>query len=94
MNPKIEPLMRKELSKLIEANIIFPIKHSSWVVNLVPIKKKNGKIRLCVDFRDLNQASLKYHHPLPSMEKILSKVRRLKRCSFIYEFSGSVGQRV
>lgn len=30
INPKIEPLMRKELSKLIEANIIFPIKHSSW----------------------------------------------------------------
>ncbi len=29
VNPKIEPLMRKELSKLIEANIIFPIKHSS-----------------------------------------------------------------
>ena len=29
MNPKIEPLMRKELSKLIEGNMIFPIKHSS-----------------------------------------------------------------
>ena len=29
VNPKIEPLMRKELSKFIEANIIFPIKHSS-----------------------------------------------------------------
>ena len=54
VNPKIEPLIRKELSKLIEAHIIFPIKHSSWVVNLVPIRKKNGKISLCVDFRDLN----------------------------------------
>ena len=29
MNPRIEPLMRKELTKLIEANIVFPIKHSS-----------------------------------------------------------------
>ena len=74
MNPKIEPLMRKEVSKLIEANIIFPIKHSSWVENLVPLGKKNGEIRLCVDFRDLNQSSLKDHHPLPSMEQILSKV--------------------
>ena len=66
--------MRRELSKLIEANIIFPIKHSSWVANVVPIRKKNGEIRLCVDFRDLNKDSLKDHHPLPSMEKILSKV--------------------
>ena len=83
MNPKIEPLMRKEPSKLIEANIIFPIKHSSRVENLVPIRKKNGEIRLCVDFRDLNQASLKDHHPLPSMEEILSIVSGLERFSFI-----------
>ena len=61
--------MRKELSKLIEANIIFSIKNSSWVANLVPIRKKNGEIRLWIDFRDLNQASLKDHHHLPSMEK-------------------------
>ena len=74
MNPKIEPLMRKDLSKMIEANIIFIFNHSSWVENLVPVRKKNGEIRLCVDFRDLNQASLKDHHLLPSMEKILSKV--------------------
>ena len=64
----IEHLMRKELTKLIEANIIFPIKHSSWVANLVLVRKKRGEIRLCVDFRDLNRASLKDHHPIPSME--------------------------
>ena len=80
--------MRKELSKLIEANIIFPIKHSSWVENLVPIRKKNGEIRLCVDFRDLNQASLRDHHPLPSMEKIMSKVNGSERFSFLDRFSG------
>ena len=68
MNPKIERLMRKELSKLIEANIIFPIKQSSWVENLDPVRKKNGEIRLCVDFRDLNQASIMDHHPFPAME--------------------------
>ena len=79
--------MRKELSKLIEANIIFPIKHSSWVENLVPIRKKNGEIKLCVDFRDLNQASLKDHHPLPSMEQILSKVICSERFSFLDGFS-------
>ena len=87
MNPNIEPLMRKELSKLIEANIFFPIKHSSWGKNLVPVRKKNGEIRLCVDFRDLNQASLKDHHLLPSMEQILSKVNGSERFSFLDGFS-------
>ena len=51
--------MQKELNKLIESSIIFPIKHTSWVSNLVPVRKKSGEIRLCVDFRDLNRASLK-----------------------------------
>ena len=87
VNPKIKPLMRKELSKLIEANIIFPIKNSSWVANLVPIRKKSGETRICVDFRDLNKASLKDHHPLPYMEQILSKVSGSKRCSFLDGFS-------
>ena len=80
--------MKKELSKLIEANIIFPIKHSSWVANFVPVMKKSGEIRLCVDFRDLNKASLKDHHALPSMEKILSKVSGSKIFSFLDGFLG------
>ena len=66
--------MRKEISKLIEANTVFPIKHSSSVANIFPVMNKNGEIRLCVEFRDLNKSSLKDHHPLPSMEQILSKV--------------------
>ena len=80
--------MIKELSKLIEANIIFPIKHSSWVANLVPVRKKNGEIGLCVELRVFNQVSLKDHHPLPSMEKILSRVSGSERFSFLDGFSG------
>ena len=43
---------------------------------------------MCVDFRDLNQASLKDHHPLPSMEQILCKVSSSERFSFLDGFSG------
>lgn len=74
LNPKLEPLMTKELTKLVEGGIIFPIKHTSWVSNLVPVRKKSSEIRLCVDFRDLNRASLKDHYPLLSMEQILQAV--------------------
>ena len=54
INPKLEPLMIKELNNLIESKIIFPIKHTLWVSNLVPVRKKNEEIKLCFDFRDLN----------------------------------------
>lgn len=66
--------MVQELNILIESKIIYPIKHSVWVSNIVLVKKKNGYIRLQVDFRNLNRTSLKDHYPLPSMEQILQRV--------------------
>ena len=58
------------------------------MADLIPIRKKNKEIRLCVDFRDLNKASLKYNHFLPSMEQILFKVSGSERFSFLDDFLG------
>ena len=38
---------------------------------MVPLRKKYGEIRLCVDFRNLNCASDKDNYPVPPMEHIL-----------------------
>jgi len=67
VNPKIEEAMKQELIKLLDSKIIYPIKHSSWVANLVLVGKKNGEIKLCINFRNLNQVSLKDNYPLPPM---------------------------
>ena len=40
--------------KLRDARIIKPIRNSSWVSNIVHVRKKNGDIRFYVDFRNLN----------------------------------------
>ena len=68
MHPKLEPLIQNEVKKLLDAKIIFKVRHSEWVSNLVPVRKKSGEIRLCVDFRNLNRASNKDNYPLPHME--------------------------
>jgi hypothetical protein len=57
-------------------------------VNLVPVRKKRGEIRLCVDFRNLNKSSLKDNYPLPKMDHVLEKVVRANRMSMINGFSG------
>ena len=57
MDPILEPSIKKELDKLLKARIFFPVRHTQWISNLVPVSKKNGEIRLCVDFRNLNKAS-------------------------------------
>ena len=74
MHPSLEPLVKKELNKLLAAKIIFPVRHTTWVANLVPIRKKLGDIRICIDFRNLNRASLKDNYHVPAMEQILQSV--------------------
>jgi ribonuclease HI len=71
MNPKLAPLVQQELQKMLEAGIITQNRHSSWCSNLVVARKKNGKIRICIDFRNLNIACTKDHYPLPKMETLL-----------------------
>lgn len=80
--------MQQELTKLREGGIIKPIRHSSWVSNLVPVKKKNGDIRLCVDFRNLNVASLKDNYSSPNMEAMLQRVIGCDLLSMMDGFSG------
>jgi hypothetical protein len=39
--------------------VIKEVKYPVWLANTVPVKKKNGKWRMCVDFTDLNKACKK-----------------------------------
>ena len=82
------PLVEKEIKKMYDAKIIVPIRYSEWVSNIVPVRKKTGEIRLCIDFRNLNKASLKDNYPLPKMDHILQKVVGSKRISLLDGFSG------
>ena len=81
-------MIEKEVKKLLDAKIIVPLKYSSWVANLVPVRKKNGEIRLCVDFRNLNRSSLKDNYPLPKIEQVLQQVVGAQRISMVDGFSG------
>jgi hypothetical protein len=78
INPMLEATIRKEVEKLLNAHIIFPVKYSELVSNLVLVRKKTGEIRLCVDFHALNRASVKDNFPLPNMELNYSKLLDLK----------------
>ena len=71
INPKLAPIVKKELEKMLVAGIIAPTRHSSWCSNLVVVRKNNGSLRICIDFRNLNIACQKYNSPLPNMETLL-----------------------
>jgi hypothetical protein len=44
INPMLLPIMEREVKKLLQAQIIVPLRYSEWVANLVPVRKKNGEI--------------------------------------------------
>ena len=88
MHPKLEPLIQSEVKKLLDAKIIFKVRHSEWVSNLVPVRKKSREIKLCVDFRNLNHASDKHNYRVPPMEQILQMVSGSELFSLLDRFSG------
>lgn len=88
INPKLLLSIEKEVNGLFKAGIIVPIKFSDWISNLVPIRKKTGEIRLCIDFRNLNKVSLKDNYPLPKMDHIL---QRLVGASLMSLLNGYLG---
>ena len=52
------------------------------------VKKKNGKVRICVDFRDLNKACPKDEFPLPNMDVLIDSTSNHGIFSFMDGFSG------
>ena len=60
--------IEKEINKLIKAGFIREVKYPTWIANIIPVRKKNGQLRICVDFRDLNDACPKDDFPLPVMK--------------------------
>ena len=75
------------MKKLLDAKIIFKVRHLEWVSNLVPVRKKSREIELCVYFRNINCALDKYNYPVPPMEQILQMVSGFELFSLLDGFS-------
>uniref|UniRef100_A0A2N9EXF3 Uncharacterized protein n=1 Tax=Fagus sylvatica TaxID=28930 RepID=A0A2N9EXF3_FAGSY len=85
---EVEAQITQEVKKLLVAGFIKPIQHPRWLSNIVPVKKKNGQIRCCVDFHNLNKACPKDEFPLPNMDLLIDSVAGHAMFSFMDGFSG------
>lgn len=56
MHPYITLLVKAELKKLLDVGFIKSIAYPQWVSNIVPVSKPDKRIRVCTDFRDLNNS--------------------------------------
>lgn len=58
MAPDIIPKVKEEVERLLRARFIRPTRYVEWLYNIVPVMKKNGKIRVCIDFRKIHSCCL------------------------------------
>ena len=52
--PNLVPLIETKVNKLIETRFIHEVKYPTRISSIVPMQKVNDQIRICIDFRDLN----------------------------------------
>jgi hypothetical protein len=88
INPILLHVIEREVKNILDAKIIVPLRYFERVANLVPVRKKNGEIRICMDFRNINKSCLKDNYPLPKMDHVLEKVVGDNIMSMIDGFTG------
>ena len=88
MNPQLQLVVKAELEKLLQAGFIKPVEITDWVSPMVLVKKKNGKLRVCIDYRKLNKNTQKDHFPLPFINSILDEVAGHEMYIFMDGYSG------
>jgi len=79
--------LRKQLDELLESGFIRPSK-SPWGAPVLFVSKKDGQLRMCVDYRALNRMTIKNGYPLPRIDDIFDQLRGAKYFSKIDLRSG------
>ena len=79
--------IKEEVTKQLKVGFIKPINQAEWIAKVVPVPKKDGNVRMCVGFRDLNKACPKDNFPLPHIDVLVDNTTRSALMSFMDGFS-------
>lgn len=75
----IKDKVKTELDRMTEMGVIVKQEEpTEWVNSMVTVIKPNGKIRICIDPRDLNKAICREHYPLKTVEEVISQMPNAK----------------
>ncbi len=81
--PSIILQTKNEIENLLKAEFIRPSRYVEWLANLVPERKKNGKLRICNDFRNLNSATPKDEYLMPIADMLVDTAAGHETLSFM-----------
>ena len=67
--------IEEEIHRLVNLGVIEKIEYSDWAAPMVPVRKPNGKIRICGDYKvTINQYLDNPQHPMPRPDELFSKL--------------------
>ena len=84
MSKEVELKVKEEIEKLLNAKFIRSTRYVRWLANIVPV---NGKLSVCVDFRDLNVATPKDMYVMPITDMLVDSIANNELLSFMDSFS-------
>ena len=88
LHPRWSLQVKEEIQKQLNAGFLSMVEYPEWLANVVPVSKKDGKVRVCVNYRDLNKASPKDDFPLPHIDMLVDSTAGHSMLSFMDGFSG------
>jgi len=81
-------VIKHDIDKLLIIGFIQLIEEATWLSTIVVVPKKNGKLRICVDFRKLNRVTKKRTLSLPFFDEVLNIITGYETSSFLDGYSG------
>jgi hypothetical protein len=88
LHPCKAAAIKFEVEKILKADFVYPMALNDWVSNLVTMNNKQGTIRVCVDYRDVNKACPKDNYPSHFIEQIIDDCAGREIFSLMDGFSG------
>ncbi|XP_050217550.1 uncharacterized protein LOC126668387 [Mercurialis annua] len=85
---EVDTLIQDEIKRLDDVKFIREAQYTEWLSNIVPVMKRNGKLRVCVDFRNLNLATPKDEYPMSVADMLIDRVAGHTVLSFLDAHSG------
>ncbi|XP_070010811.1 uncharacterized protein [Nicotiana sylvestris] len=86
--PHMSLKIKEEVTKKIKAKVFRVVEYPTWLANIVPVLKKDGKVKVCVHYQDLNRASPQGDFPLSNIHILIDNCSKHELQFFVDCFAG------
>ena len=80
--------IKAEIESLLKAKFIQTTRYVNWISDIAHVIRKNEKMHVCIDFRDLNAVTPKGEYPMPIIDMLTDSIVGNKNLSLLDGYSG------